>query len=342
MFWRRVDGAFFCFCEQVKEFEAEFKLLRLELLGRDLQSRCDTGGDMKGSREGSAIQQEMRKLIDSLEEIQPCWIWAMERCSAHLRMSINAPSEAMTLCKRVIERVEVSNTRPLDDKMLMLVPGVLNEKEEELGHHRLLNLDNPEADRQYLVNRMRLQMLQAQMAEDQMSTMSPPQYHEDMARLQKVTMKRKEHLTQLYQQGVRQPEKLRALGNGAEGASKDDEALKIKRQLIQQEVARAKARELCQSHIEGMGEHMQSEQRESLLRQQQQMIAQQGPLTAQQERMHRKLSKRKDEEKQSGLGTMEFCKDVKASMYVTELSEDDLKVEILTIQLYNNFIYERY
>jgi hypothetical protein len=153
------------------------------------------------------------------------------------------------------------------------------------------------------------------------------QCHEEMARLQKVTMTRKERLTQLYQQGVRQPEKLRALGNGTEGASKEDEALKLKRQLIQQEVARAKARELClaQSQIEGMGEHLQSEQRESLLRQQQQqMIGQQGPLTAQQERMHRKLSKRKDEEKQSGLGTMEFCKDVNASQYVTELSEDDV------------------
>ena len=49
------------------------------------------------------------------------------------------------------------------------------------------------------------------------------------------------------------------------------------------------------------------------------------PQTAQQlERMQRKLSKRKDEEKQSGLGTMEFCKDVNASQYVTELSEDDV------------------
>jgi hypothetical protein len=40
--------------------------------------------------------------------------------------------------------------------------------------------------------------------------------------------------------------------------------------------------------------------------------------------MHRRLAKRKDEEKQS-LGPPESCKDVKASAYVSELSGDDLR-----------------
>lgn len=62
---------------------------------------------------------------------------------------------------------------------------------------------------------------------------------------------------------------------------------------------------------------------EQLKLDEQQMIAQQGPLTAQQERMHRRLAKRKDEEKQS-LGPLDSCRDVKASVYVSELSGDDL------------------
>jgi len=173
---------------KVKEFEAEFKLLRLELLGKDLQSR-DTGGEMKGSREGSLIQQEMRKLVESLEEVQPSWMWAMERCSAHLRQSIGAPSEAVELCKRAIERLEDSNVRPLDDKMLTLIPGVLNDKEEELGHHKLLNLDKSE-DRLYLTDRMRLQQLQAQLTEDSGMTMSP-HVREEMHRLQLKISSRK-------------------------------------------------------------------------------------------------------------------------------------------------------
>jgi hypothetical protein len=40
---------------------------------------------------------------------------------------------------------------------------VLNDKEEELGYQKLLNLDRAE-DRQYVVDHMRLQMYHAQMA----------------------------------------------------------------------------------------------------------------------------------------------------------------------------------
>jgi hypothetical protein len=269
----------------------------------------------------------MRKVIESLEDIQPCWLWAMERCAVHLRQSINVPGEAVALCKRVIERVKDLSMRPVDDKMLTLVPGVLNDKEEELGYQKLLNLDRAE-DRQYVVDRMRLQMYHAQMAEDQATmSMNSPHWREEVNRLQKSTHARKERLTQLYQQGVRKPEKISTAGNGVEGAGKEDEALKLKRQLIQQEVARAKARELCLAqNMDGMSEHMQVDDR-MLRQQQQQVIPQQGPLTAQQERMHRRLAKRKDEEKQSH-GTQEWCKDIKASAYVTELSPDDLKMSL--------------
>jgi hypothetical protein len=85
-------------------------------LGKDLQSR-DAGCEVKGSRDGSSIQQEMRKVIESLEDIQPCWVWAMERCAVHLRQSINVPGEAVALCKRVIERVKDLSMRPVDDKI---------------------------------------------------------------------------------------------------------------------------------------------------------------------------------------------------------------------------------
>jgi hypothetical protein len=55
---------------------------------------------------------------------------------------------------------------------------------------------------------------------------------------------------------------------------KDDEALKLKRQLIQQEVVRAKARELCsqQRHTEGM--EQMSDERSIMIRQQQQQMMQ--------------------------------------------------------------------
>jgi len=100
----------------------------------------------------------------------------------------------------------------------------------------------------------------------------------------------------------------RATIGSADGGGKDDEALKLKRQLIQQvrqknpetatralekspsnahpvqEVARAKARELCSQQGQmDMNEVMQSEDRGFFRQQQQQqMITQQGPLTAQQ------------------------------------------------------------
>ena len=311
----------------VKEFEAEFKLLRLELLGKDLQDRL-AGGEMKDSRERTLMQQDMRKLIESLEEVQPSWGWAMERCSAHLRQSIGAPLEAIALCKRVIERLEDSNTRPSDAKMLTTVPGVLNDKEEELGHHRLLNLDKSD-DRQYLADRMRLQQLQAQVTEDASMTMSAT-VREDMHRLQQKIGARKERLIQLWQHGAA-GKRSSVSGSGLDGAGKEDEALKLKRQLIQQEVARAKARELCsqQGQLEGISELMHSDERtNSMLRQQQQQQQMsQGTLTAQQERMHRRLAKRKDEEKQS-IGTQESCKDVKASAYVSELGSEDLKLSL--------------
>ncbi len=318
----------FCFCWQVKEFEAEFKLLRLELLGKDLQSR-DSGCEIKGSREGSLIQQEMRKVMESLEDIQPCWVWAMERCAVHLRQSINVPGEAVALCKRVIERVKDLSMRPVDDKMLTLVPGVLYDKEEELGYQKLLNIDSAE-DRQYVVDRMRLQMYHAQMAEDQATmSMNSPHWREEVNRLQKSTYARKERLAQLYRQGVRKPEKFSTAGNGVEGAGKEDEALKLKRQLIQQEVARAKARELCLAqNMNGMSEHMQVHDRiEGAGKEDDALKLKRQPLTAQQERMHRRLAKRKDEEKKSH-GTQEWCKDIKASAYVTELSPDDLKMSM--------------
>ena len=302
-------------------------MLCLELLGKALQERCcdTTVSETKGSKEGSLILQEMRKLIESIEELQPNWAYAMERCSAHLRQSISAPADAIQLCTRAIARLEDSNQRPMDDKMLIGVPGVLCDKEEELGHHKLLNPDKAE-DRLYLADRMRSQLLQAQIAAEDQSSISLLPQREELNRLQRNTQTRKERLVQLYQQGLRVPQKgSSAAGNGGDGGSKDDEALRLKRQLIQQEVARAKARELCsqQGQMEA-GEFMQADDRNDLFRQQlQQMITQQGPLTAQQERMHRRLAKRKDEEKQS-LGPPDSCKDVKASVYVSELSGDDL------------------
>ena len=136
----------------MKEWEAEFKLLRLELLGKELQSRVETASELKGTKEGSLIQQEMRKLIGSLVEIQPCWVWAMERCSWHLRQSIGAPREAIDLCQSVLKRL-LEEERPVDDKMLIDVPGVMMDKEEELGHHKLMNVEKAE-DRKYLHERM--------------------------------------------------------------------------------------------------------------------------------------------------------------------------------------------
>lgn len=300
-------------------------MLCLELLAKALQDRCDTTvSETKGSKEGSLILQEMRKLIESIEELQPNWAYAMERCSLHLRQAISAPADAIHLCTRAIARLEDSNVRPMDDRMLIAVPGVLCEKEEELGHHKLLNLDKAE-DRQYLADRMRLQLLQAQIAAEDSASISLLPQREELSRIQRNTHSRKERLVQLYQQGLRRPEKgISAAGNSGDGAGKDDEALRLKRQLIQQEVARAKARELCsqQGQME-MGECAQDDRNGLLRQQQQQMITQQAPLTAQQERMHRRLAKRKDEEKHS-LGAPDYCKDVKASVYVSELSGDDL------------------
>ena len=311
-------------CWQVKEFEAEFKLLRLELLGKDLHSRLDSTSEMKSSKEGNWIQQEMRKLIETLEEMQPCWVWALERCSHHLRVSINCPKDAIDLCNRVLQWLDDSdgNLRPVDDKMLTQVPGVLSEKEEELGHHKAMNLDKGE-DRKYLIERMQWQLLQAQIADPSSSEVMRPQWHEQSERLLKNTMQRRERLITLY--GAYQ-KKSGSSGNGTDVAGKDDEALKLKRQLIQQEVARAKARELCsqQGHMDGMGEHMTDMTATMLRQQQQQMITQQGQMTAQQERMHRRLAKRKDEEKQS-LGPPEGCSNVKASAFVSELSSQDLE-----------------
>jgi hypothetical protein len=120
----------------------------------------------------------------------------------------------------------------VDDKILTLVSGVLNDKEEELGYQKLLNLDRAE-DHQYVVDRMRLQMYHAQMAEDQATmSMNSPQWREEVNQLQKSTHARKERFTQLYRQGVRKPEKFRTAGNGVEGAGKEDDALKLKRQPL--------------------------------------------------------------------------------------------------------------
>jgi actin-related protein len=306
---------------QVKEWEAEFKLLRLELLGKELQSRVETASELKGTKEGSLIQQEMRKLIESLVEIQPCWVWAMERCSWHLRQSIGAPREAIDLCQSVLKRL-LEEERPVDDKMLIAVPGVMMDKEEEFGHQKLMNVEKAE-DRKYLHERMEFQLVHAQMAEASASSaIITPQLRAQFDRLQRSTQARKERLVQLYQQ-----KKSGVAGAAADGLGKDDEALKLKRQLIQQEVARAKARELCsqQRHTEGM-EQMSDERSIMIRQQQQQMMAQPGQMTSVQERMHRRLAKRKDEEKQS-LGP-EACGDIKASGYVSQLSSEDLRASL--------------
>jgi serine/threonine protein kinase len=302
---------------QVKEWEAEFKLLRLELLGKELQSRVETASELKGTKEGSLIQQEMRKLIESLVEIQPCWVWAMERCSWHLRQSIGAPREAIDLCQSVLKRL-LEEERPVDDKMLIAVPGVMMDKEEEFGHQKLMNVEKAE-DRKYLHERMEFQLVHAQVADASASSaIITPQLRAQFDRLQRSTQARKERLVQLYQQ-----KKSGVAGAAADGLGKDDEALKLKRQLIQQEVARAKARELCsqQRRTEGM-EQMSDERSIMIRQQQQQMMTQPGQMTSVQERMNRRLAKRKDEEKQS-LGP-EACGDIKASEYVSQLSSEDL------------------
>eukprot|EP00292_Cryptomonas_paramecium_P009488 CAMPEP_0113668630 /NCGR_PEP_ID=MMETSP0038_2-20120614/4109_1 /TAXON_ID=2898 /ORGANISM="Cryptomonas paramecium" /LENGTH=255 /DNA_ID=CAMNT_0000584399 /DNA_START=193 /DNA_END=957 /DNA_ORIENTATION=+ /assembly_acc=CAM_ASM_000170 len=145
--------------KEFPEYEAEFKMLRAELLEptarRDreaLEAKSKegnaraSGGSAAGGSGGRGLTVEMLTLASEAVALKPNWINAVEKYATWLLQDAGSAEESFKLCSQAIVYLQEGN-RPVDDKVLQVL------EDEESLLQRLLDLDDRE-DVQYLVHRL--------------------------------------------------------------------------------------------------------------------------------------------------------------------------------------------
>eukprot|EP00960_Hanusia_phi_P053329 762003-Hanusia_phi.AAC.1 len=290
-----------------KEFDAEFQLLRLELLARALNASKDSS-TMDPKR-----KSEMREIVMALKSQHICWAYGMERCCAIVCEFLCDYNFAADLASTAI--IELEKSRPTDDKMFFELLASKDE-EDDLKVHSLLNLDYKE-DVGYLTDRLRrLQLHARHMIFQEVARLSNGSLFvpQDLSNLNIKVNKRRQELGQLYRQGLRAPIK-KSNGSKESGPLATEEAKRIKRQLIEQEVVRAKALALCSqaNQIVHVNEEVVEMQTSKVVK---------GAANPLSERLQRKLAAKKE----VGGRSEDFFHNFGDSVveYINRLDEDDL------------------
>ncbi|KAJ1473964.1 hypothetical protein T484DRAFT_1834158 [Baffinella frigidus] len=99
------------FKELLKEvpdaFKTELIMVRLSLLEGVAENQ---------KKRGSKLSQEIDDLCTTAVNLQPCWLYAMEKCATLLRSVAMLPERAQLLVHVATNRLERTGGRPTDDK----------------------------------------------------------------------------------------------------------------------------------------------------------------------------------------------------------------------------------
>ncbi|KAJ1475351.1 hypothetical protein T484DRAFT_1909815, partial [Baffinella frigidus] len=142
-------------------FKTELIMVRLSLL---------EGVAENEKKRGSKLSQEIDDLCTTAVNLQPCWLYAMEKCATLLRSAAMLPERAQLLVHVATNRLERAGGRPTDDKVFCAVM----DDDQECKLNQMLDLDGNAEDVEYLTNRLQLQLLMAENDMIDPSTDDPP------------------------------------------------------------------------------------------------------------------------------------------------------------------------
>ncbi|KAJ1475339.1 hypothetical protein T484DRAFT_1968361 [Baffinella frigidus] len=114
-------------------FKTELVMVRLSLL---------EGVADNEKKRGSKLSQEIDDLCTTAVNLQPCWVYAMEKCATLLRAAAMLPERAQLLVHVATNRLERAGGRPTDDKVFFAAM----DTDQEMKLERLLDLDGNEED----------------------------------------------------------------------------------------------------------------------------------------------------------------------------------------------------